>query len=334
MEMSANLNKMNWPRQRRAFVGVAAACSLAALLPTAFAQSNKRVRLLALEPGAQSDIVARALQDGLAAALNAPVVIENYGGAGGRIAAQMALRSEPDGNTLLVGGANNMVMSPLLSHQVGYDPLHDFAVIAPLATVPFALAVSNRLGVSDLTGLVSIARAAKQPLSGGSGGVGGSSHIALELLFQQFTLPLLHVPFRGTTTATQEVMAERIDLVVTDLPRLLPLARQGRLRIVGVTGSQRSALAPEIPTLAEQGATGFRVDPWYALYCRTEVPKGRFEMMATAIGRVIAEPAYLAHLQTMGFESWNDSAKGVYDRMKQDHDRVQRLIASGVLKNG
>jgi len=322
---------MKNPFQRRVLISRSAALSLATWLPSAFAQSGKNIRLLALEPAAQSDMVARSLQDGLAAALDARVIVENYGGAGGRIAAQMALRSEPDGYTLLVGGANNMVMSPLLSRQAGYEPLRDFVAIAPLATVPFALAASKHLGVSDLAGLISAARSAPQSLSGGSAGLGGSAHIALEVLFQQLSLPLLHVPFRGTASATQEVLAGRLDLVVTDLPRLLPLARDGQLRIVGVTGLNRSPLAPEIPTLAEQGASGFRVEPWYALFCRSGVAQSRIETITRAINRVTTEPAFFGHLKRMGFEPWRDSVESVYVRMKQDHDRVLALLASGLL---
>lgn len=317
---------------RRSFLAQGTACALAAWWVPALAQPGKFVRLIALEAGAQSDLLARALQPGLSSALDAAVVIENHGGAGGRLAAQIALRGEADGSTLMVGGANSMVMSPLLSLHAGYDPARDFVPIAPIASVPFALAASPHLGIADLDSLATVARAAKQPLSGGSAGVGGSAHIALALLFQQLSVPLLHVPFRGTAAATLEVVAQRLDLVVTDLPRLLPLARDGRLRIVGVTGSRRSALAPEIPTLAEQGATGFRIEPWYALFCRSEVARTRVDAIAAAVRRTTMDGAYLAQLQRIGFERWNDSVDGVSARMKQDHDRVAGLIASGLLR--
>ena len=156
--------------------------------------------------------------------------------------------------------------------------------------------------------------------------------MAIETLFQQLSLPFLHVPFRGTASASQEVLAGRIDLVVTDLPKLLPFARDGRLHILGVTGSQRSALAPEIPTLAEQGVAGFRVEPWYALFCRAEVARPRAQAIAAAVRRVSAEPGYLTQLQRIGFTPWIDTVEGVYARMKQDHQRIVDLLASGALQ--
>lgn len=330
--LEASAEWLDARRRRRVFLGQAASVGLSTILPSAFAQSGKGIRLLALEVGAQSDMLARALQPGLSNALDTPVVVENYGGAGGKIAAQMALRSEPDGNTLLVGGANNMVMSPLLSNSAGYDPVRDFVVLAPIATAPFAVAASTQLGVTDLPSLIAAARTAKQPLSGGSAGVGGSAHVALEVLFHQLSLPLLHVPFRGTATASHEVVAGRLDLVVTDLPRLLPLARDGRLRILGVTGSRRSVLAPEIPTIAEQGAGGFRVEPWYALYCRTDVARSRADLLASTVQRISAEATYLSQLQRIGFERWNDTTDAVNVRMKQDRERVLALVASGLLR--
>ena len=309
-----------------------AAFALAASAVPALAQSGRTVRLLALQPGGPSDLLARALATGFSEVLGEPVVIENRGGAGGSISAQMTLRGEPDGRTLLVGGANNMVTAPLLSRSADYEPQRDFVVVSPLATVPYALAASSHLGASDLAGLVAAVRSAKQPLAAGSGGVGGSSHVALEVFFQRLGQPYLHVPYKGAVLAMQEVAAGRIDLVVTDLPVLLPLARDGKLRIVGVTGSQRSAQAPEIRTLAEQGLTGFRIEPWYALFCRAEVARARVQALAAAVRRVSEDPAYLLQLQRIGFDLWNDSAQGVSALMRQDRERVQALLDSGVLR--
>ncbi len=319
-------------RRRREFLGQTAAVALAASAAPAFAQAARTVRLLVLQAGGPSDLLARALAPALSEALGESVVIENRGGAGGSIAAQMTLRGEPDGRTLLVGGANNMVMAPLLSRSADYDPHRDFVVVSPLATVPYALAASPHLGASDLAGLAAAVRSAKQPLSAGSGGVGGSSHVAAEILFQRLAQPYLHVPYKGALLAMQEMVAGRIDLVATDLPVLLPLAREGRLRILGVTGLRRSALAPDIRTLAEQGLTEFRIEPWYALFCRTEVARARVQALAAAARRVGEDPAYLLQLQRIGFDLWTDSVQGVGALMKLERERGQALLDSGVLR--
>lgn len=255
---------------RRSFLSAASLFAAATLLPRSVfgtdASRARAVRLIALEAGAQSDTVARIYLPAVAQALGQDVLVENHGGATGRIAARLVAHAAPNGLTIGVGGANNLVLAPLLERDAGYDPATDFVYLCALARIPFAVAVRSALDVHDVPQLVAAARRHPGAVSFGTAGAGGSSHLAVAAIAQHFGVEMLHVPFRSSALATQEMVGGRIDVVATDLARLLPLARTDKVRIIGVTGARRSSAAPSIPTLAEQGFTGFHIDPWYGAY--------------------------------------------------------------------
>ncbi len=252
--------------RRRLLQGLLAATAAPfAMLPLAHGNS-RAIRLIAQEPGAQTDTVARILLPALEAAMHQDIVIENHGGAGGRIAARTVAMAPPESLIVGLGGANNLVLAGLLGRDIGYDPAKDFSFICAVARVPFAIAVRASLPVANIDELVKQARSNPGKLTFGSAGVGGSSHLAVEAVAQHHHLNLLHIPFRGSSLATHEVVAERVDIVATDLHRLLPLLKSGKVRIIAVTGNTRSKLVPNIPTLHEQGLSGFYLDPWYGLY--------------------------------------------------------------------
>jgi tripartite-type tricarboxylate transporter receptor subunit TctC len=270
--------------QRRRFLSAAGLLATASLSPrSAFAADAPRsraIRLIALEAGAQTDTVARTYLPAFMQALGQDVFIENHGGAGGRIAARLVAQALPNGLTVGIGGANNLVLASLLERDAGYDPATDFTYLCALARIPFAVAVRGALDVHDLPHLVAAARRHPGALNFGTAGAGGSSHLAVAAIAQHFGVDLLHVPFRSSALAMQEMVAGRIDVVATDLARLLPLARTDKVRIIGVTGARRSSAAPSIPTLAEQGFTGFHIDPWYGAY-------GPKQMDAAAARRLV-----------------------------------------------
>jgi tripartite-type tricarboxylate transporter receptor subunit TctC len=216
-------------------------------------------------------MVARTYLPAVAQALGQDVFIENHGGATGRIAARLVAQSAPNGLTVGVGGANNLVLAPLLERDAGYDPATDFTYLCALARMPFAVAVRGTLDVRDLAQMVAAARRQPGALNFGTAGAGGSSHLTVAAIAQHFGVDMLHVPFRSSGLATQEMVAGRVDVVATDLARLLPLARAEKVRIIGVTGVRRSGAAPSIPTLAEQGFTGFHIDPWYGAYAPKQI---------------------------------------------------------------
>ncbi len=288
-------------------------------------RANRAIRLIAQEPGSQTDTVARVLLPALEAAMRNEIVIENHGGAGGRIAARNVATAAPDGMTVGLGGANNLVLAGLLGRDIGYDPAKDFSFISAVARIPFAIAVRASLPVNDLQECVKYARAHPGKVTFGSAGVGGSSHLAVEAVAQHFQLNLLHVPYRGSSLATNEVVAERIDIVATDLHRLLPLAKSGKVRIIAVTGQLRSKLTPQVATLHEQGLNGFYLDPWYGLYVARGLDAAIGSRWRAALGEAMADKATIARADATHMELVPPSAETLFRWIENDRTRYREL---------
>ena len=263
---------------------------------------ERPIRIVAAEPGAQSDSMARVLAVPLAASLGQPVVVENRPGAGGTISALRVVQSRADGYTLLVGGTNNMVLGPLLRRDLPYTPAQDLVPLGGIARVPYGIAVAKHLGVADLREFVAYARARPGQLAFGSSGVGSSSHLALATLGARAGLSMLHVPYRGSPVALNDLVSGRIDVLACDLSLLLPHARSGALRLIAVAGSRRAAAAPTVPAVAEQGFPGYAVDPWYALYAPSGTPQEAIDAMSRALADAMREPGLRQQLAAQGHE--------------------------------
>ncbi len=327
----AGEGRLNWPAsaapnflRRRLMAGIGAAAFARAALAAPY--EERPIKLIALEAGAQSDSVARIFAPALGRALKQELVIENHGGAGGRIAARMISLAAPNGLTLGVGGANNLVFAGFLKRDIGYDPERGFTLIAALARVPFAIGVRMGLDVVDVRTLVALARKQPGSLTFGSAGVGGSSHLALLAVEQQFNVSLTHVPFRGSSNATVEMLAGRIDVVATDLARLLPHAAAGKIRIIGVTGTRRSLQAPGIPTLAEQGMDGFYLEPWYGLIGPAELPSAVTTRLAAAVREVSSDAEVKSQIDAKGLELLPPTAETLQSLVLNDRRRFASLV--------
>jgi tripartite-type tricarboxylate transporter receptor subunit TctC len=294
---------------------------------TAQASANRSIRVITLEAGSQTDTIARAFLPALESHLGQDLFVENHGGAGGRIAARMVAQAS-DGHTIGIGGANNLVLAALLGKEIGYDPARDFAYVAALARVPFAIAVRSELAVSNVAELLDRARRAERELTFGSAGVGGSSHLAIAALAHARSLSLLHIPFRGSNLATHEVAAGRVDMVATDLARLLPLAEAKKIRIIAVTGSARDPRVPEIATLSEQGLSGLYLDPWYGLYGPRGMPVELRERLTRAAAACSTDRGVLERTKAAGIALLPPTRQALESLILADTSRYKPLIAA------
>ena len=310
------------------------ALSLAAML-VAFATTsvhsdvypNRPIRILAGEPGAQSDSMARVLAPALGASLGQAVVVENRPGAGGTIAALRAVQSRADGYTLLIGGVNNMVLGPLSRSDFPYAPTKDLVPLGGVARVPYGIAVGKHVEVADLQELVAYARSRPGKLAFGSTGVGSTSHLALALLAARAGVSLLHVPYRGTPMALNDLLSERIDVLACDLALLLPHAKTGAVRLIAVAGPRRAEAAPGVPTVAEQGFPGYAIDPWNALYAPSGTPREVLEVLSRALGDVMRQPGIRQQLAAQGHEPLPLSADEVLALMRADTLQFEAVLA-------
>ncbi|MDR2154206.1 MAG: tripartite tricarboxylate transporter substrate binding protein [Burkholderiaceae bacterium] len=216
-------------------------------------------------PGGPVDTLARILSRGLNRIHGKPAVVENLPGAAGNIGMDKVRRAKPDGHTLLVVPAGNLTINPTLMPEFPFRVEQDFTPITLLATAPNVLVAAPSSGIRDVKALIARAQAKPDALSFASPGVGSGLHLVGELFKQQTGIELLHVPYKGTSPALNDVVGGAVPLMFSNLPGALPFIRDGKLLALGITDTQRTPIAPGIPTLAEQGIDGVAVKSWYGL---------------------------------------------------------------------
>jgi tripartite-type tricarboxylate transporter receptor subunit TctC len=246
--------------------------------------------------------MARAIAPTFTRKLGQPVVIENRIGAGGTIGAQSVAQARADGYTLLIGGINTLVTAALQRPDLQYAPATDFVPLGGLIRVPYAIAVAARIPVHSVAELAAYARAHPGEISFASGGTGSTSQLAIELLKSRLELNMLHVPYRGIIAALPDFIGGRVDLLATDLAILLPLQKAGSIRIIATGGAQRASMAPDIPTVAEQGVPGYEIQPWYGLYAPSGTPREIAEMLSDSLSEALRSDQVRKVLVDQGYE--------------------------------
>ncbi|WNJ89715.1 tripartite tricarboxylate transporter substrate binding protein [Bosea sp. 685] len=276
-----------------------------ALPQAAFAQApwpqGRTIRLIVpFPPGGATDILGRLVADKLGHAWSTNLVVENRPGAGGNIGVDAATRAEPNGDTLLIGSVG-LVANPYLYAKVNYDPIKDLSPITMVAMVPNLLVVSKELPVKDTAELVAYARANPGKLSYASSGVGTSIHLAGEL-FQKLTgTKMVHVPYRGSSQAIQDLIGGRVDLMFDNITSALPQARAGSIRGFGVTTATRSPTAQEFAPIAEV-VPGFDVSSWFALFAPSKTPKAIIDRIQADTKTAIADAGVRAKMDLLAAE--------------------------------
>lgn len=251
-------------------------------------------------PGGPVDTLARVLADGLAKRYGQAAVVDNQVGAAGNIGMEKVKRAKGDGHTLLVIPAGNVTINPTLMPAFPFDMAKDFVPITMLAKAPNVLVASPSSGIRNAKELVAQAKARPNTLSYASPGVGSGLHLAGELFKQQAGIDMLHVPYKGTAPALNDVLGGSVPLMFSNLPATLPFLKQGKLVAIGITEAHRSAAAPDIPTLAEQGIQGVSVTSWYGLMAPRGTPPAVVEQLAKDAAEMLAQPEVRERLKLQG----------------------------------
>ncbi len=261
----------------------AAGCAIAQPYPV------KPIRMLLPYPaGGPNDIFARVIAQKLSEAFDKQVVIDNRGGAGGAIGVELAARATPDGYTLLFGGAASLATAPALRTNLPYDPLRDFAPVSLVATAPLMLVTHPALPVKSAQDLIALAKAKPGQLNFASGGIGGLSHLAGELLKSMAAVDIVHVPFTGGGPSTIATVAGQVQIFFAGMASAIPLVKDGKLKGLVVTSAKRTAAAPEWPTLAESGVPGYEIVTWFAVVAPAATPKPVVARLNTEIVKAVA----------------------------------------------
>ena len=253
-------------------------------------------------PGGPSDTIARVVGAKLSEALGQPVIVDNRAGAGGNVSADIVADAPPDGHTLLLGTGAPLVMAPILGQKIGFDPDRDFAPVSTLGGSMSILAAHPTLPASNVKELIALARAKPGEINYASSGVGVSNHLAAELLSSMANIKLTHIPYKGSGAALPALIGGEVKLGFGPILPALPHVKAGRLKALGVSGLKRSAAAPDIPTIAEQGLPGFQVDSWYGVFVPAKTPKHIVALLNRELVRILASPDVKDRLSKDGVE--------------------------------
>lgn len=291
---------------------LATALALLAWGATAHAQTAAEKALAAdkftlvapFPPGGPIDTLARILADGLGKRYGQVAVVDNAPGAAGNIGMDKVKKAKPDGHTLLVIPAGNLTINPTLMPKFPFEVDKDFVPVAMLAKTPNVLVTHPGTGIRSVQDLIKVARARPDSLAYASPGIGSGLHLAGELFKDQAKVEMLHVAYKGTPPALNDVLGGTVPLMFSNLPTVLPHLKSGKLVALAVTDSTRTPTAPEIPTMAEAGVPGIVVPSWYGLLAPASTPADVVEQLARDAQAILSQPAVREQLKAQGMSEW------------------------------
>jgi tripartite-type tricarboxylate transporter receptor subunit TctC len=286
--------------------GLLALAALGSAAQTAAGGDNwpsRPIRLvLGHSPGGNADTFARALVKPLAERLGQPVIIDNKPGANQIIAAEIAARAQPDGYTIYLASQTSLVLNVGAQKKLPYDPVRDFAPVSLLYTIPLYLVVHPEVPAHSVKDLVALARAKPGQINFSSVGTGSSVHLAGEMFKSMAGIDMVHVPYRGSSEALVDLLAGRVQIMFDGGVSALPRVREGKLRVLGMTGSERSPSFPDIPTIAEAGLPGYAALFWFGVVAPAGTPAAIVDRLSAEIGAILNDPVFKGVFAAQGVD--------------------------------
>lgn len=269
---------------------------------------NRPIRaIVGFVPGGSTDLIARQLGQKLSVSLGQSVVVDNRPGGAGIIAAVLAKEAPPDGHTLFFGTISNLATNVAVKPRLPYDPLRDFAPVTMTLSNPYFLAVHPGVAARSVKEFIALAKARPGELNYSTSGVGGGAHLAVELFRTMAKIALVHIPYKGSAQATAEVVAGRVQMSFSQPAVMLPHARAGRLRALGVTGPKPLASWPEAPPVADAGLAGFEASSWQGVLVPAHTPRTIVQRLHREIVKALHSPEIEGRLRADGTEVGGDS---------------------------
>lgn len=302
----------------------------------AFAQEYpvKAIRLVdGYSPGGGTDVIARLIAPKLSELLGQSVVVENRPGATGTIGAATVVRAPPDGYTLMVGLSSTIAVSPSLLTKLPYDTLRDLVAVAQVVTFPNVLVVHPSVPTRNLKELIALAKARPNTLNYASGGLGTSNHLAGELLKSMAKINIAHVPYKGGGPAVIAILGGEVDMLFGTMPSTTGFVRNGRLRPLAVTGPQRSAALPEVPTMIESGLPGFEIVSWMGVLTPARTPRDVIVKLNTAINAIMGNADIRARIAEQASDVVTGTPEQFGALIRRDTERWAKVIREAGIKS-
>ncbi|MEY3486912.1 MAG: hypothetical protein RL075_917 [Pseudomonadota bacterium] len=325
MKLTTVLNRLNL------------ALAIFALAGTVQAQANdypaKPIRLVVpAAPGGGADFLARIVGVKLGELVGQSVVVENRAGASGTIAADGTAKSAGDGYTVLMGQSTSIVIAPQLYPKLPYDTLRDLKPVTLVAEVPNVMVVHPSVPANTVKELIALAKAKPETLNFGSSGNGAPSHLAGEMFKSATGTRLVHVPYKGAGPAVNALIAGEIQVMFAPIVAVLPQVKAGRLRALGVTSAKRSAAAPDLPTLAETGLTGYEISSWFGLFVPASTPAAVVDKLFKETNRVLKSPDVIERFAKEGAEPVGSTPAEFNNYVRTEFVKYNKVIKDNGIK--
>jgi tripartite-type tricarboxylate transporter receptor subunit TctC len=278
--------------------------ALATFTAPAYAQRPSPLTLLVgFAPGSGTDVASRLIADHLSETIGRPVVVVNRPGAGGRVAAKQLKHARPDGSTLLVTPLFAIVLAPLISQGLDYDPQADFVPVTQLFRFEFGLAVAANHPARNVQEFIGWSRTDPSKANFGTLAAGSLAHFTGFLLGEHAGVDMVHVAYNGPGALEADLLGGQVSSAIDAIPNFSTLQQSGKLRILATTGATRSRLCPEVPTFAELGLPAIRADSWVGVYAPARTPRAVVDTLSREINAALRAPDVQAHFNVSGFEA-------------------------------
>jgi tripartite-type tricarboxylate transporter receptor subunit TctC len=282
-------------------------------------------------PGGGTDILSRTIGQKLNERLGRPVVVDNRAGANGTLGAALVAKAPPDGQTMLIVPAG-YAANPALYKSLPYDQARDLAPVSHLASGPLVLVVHPALPVRSVKDLIALAKSRPGEINVGSAGNGSLPHLCAELFNAEGKVKLTHIPYKGSGTAIVDVMSGRVPVYFMNVLQSLPLIKSGKLRALGVTSPQRTAIAPQLPAIAEAGLPGFDMTNWYGMLVPAATPRDVINKLQQETARVLNLPELKERLAGEGMTVVASTPEQFAAFLARETAKYNRIIQAAGIK--
>ena len=308
----------------------AAALLAATALPLmAIAQTypDKPIRVIVPVPaGGTPDVVARLVMPGLSNLLGQQLVVDNRGGAGGLIGAEMAAKAVPDGYTIFFSSPGSLTILPHLQKHVNYDTLRDFVPVSLVCIGPFLLITHPSVPAKSVQELLALAKAEPGKLNYASAGNGSANHLAMELFKSMANVNITHIPYKGAPQAVTDLIGGSVNLMFNSIPQVIQHIKAGRLRLLAVSTAKRSPQLPDVPTVSEAGVPGYESITWFGLLVPAKTPPAIIARLHKELVKVVHAPEMKAQLEAQGYDALGGTPAEFATFIRAESEKYAKVV--------